>query len=754
MKKLALFLVLCLLLQAVGISALAGEADETPAATVTLEAKEPTAEEPVEEPKQEEPVEEPKQDEPVEEPKQDEPVEEPKQEEPVEEPKQDEPVEEPKQDEPVEEPKQEEPVEEPKQEEPVEEPKQEEPVEEPKQEEPAEEPVTEPTEKPTTEPTEEPTAEPTEEPTTEPTAEPTEEPTTEPTEEPTEEPAEETAEEAESVDEEAEDLEEAAPEDFVIRDDGTVIQYNGVATSITLPEVVNGITVTRLSEAVFANNTVIQNVTLPPNITLDAGAFRNCTGLLSANISNIVPQIPAECFENCSALLTVAWPQNLWSIGHDAFSGCTALTGIPQQNSITVIGDNAFKNCTALTYADLSTSLWQIGQGAFAGCTSLREIVIPDSVTDIGNHAFENCTAVTKLKLSANLTIINNYCFSGCSSIPSITIPDGVTEIGREAFYGCSSATIIRIPASVIQIGNNAFYGTPSGKWVRWDNCASNAYIGTDGLGVSGYVLAPVNSPAHVYCNNHSGVYFCSTLARDFIERCYNNMLGRASDEPGLLSWCAQVATGAATGASLVKSFTDSVEFRNMGLTYDGVVETLYQTMLSRASDPAGLAYWVDFLNSGLTKDFIINGFSKSVEFAGLCNAYKITAGEIALTNPRDKNAGVTKFVARCYTEALQRQFDTEGLEGWVTAILTNRRTPAEVARGFIFSKEFTDKNLNDSQFVDRLYHTYFDRVPDAPGMMNWLAVLAQGYTREFVNAGFAKSDEFYNLLKSYGLVK
>ena len=114
----------------------------------------------------------------------------------------------------------------------------------------------------------------------------------------------------------------------------------------------------------------------------------------------------------------------------------------------------------------------------------------------------------------------------------------------------------------------------------------------------------------------------------------------------------------------------------------------------------------------------------------------------------------MTRFVARCSTEALQRAFDAEGLEGWVSAILTNRRTPAEVAHGFIFSKEFTDKNLNDSQFVDRLYHTYFDRNPDTAGMLNWLAVLAQGYTREFVNAGFAKSDEFYNLLKAFGLVK
>lgn len=549
-------------------------------------------------------------------------------------------------------------------------------------------------------------------------------------------------------------LKDAAPADYVIVD-GVIVQYNGASTAITLPLYdKDGNPVTRLSEACFARNTAIQSVTMPNAIDVDSGAFRNCISLISVSMHNAITEIAAECFAGCTALQSVSWPENLKTIGQGAFSGCTALTGVPTGTNLETVGDNAFANCSSLAYADLPDTVKTIGQGAFSGCTNLKEIVIPDSVTSLGNRAYENCTSAEKLQLSNNLKVINNYAFSGDSALTTIAIPNGVEEIGREAFYGCSGATMVRLPASVKQIGNNAFYGTSSNKWVRWDDCAANAYIGTDGLGVSGYVLAPVDTPANVYCNNHSGVYFASTLTRDFVERCYNYMLGRVSDEPGLLSWCAAVANGAATGATLVKSFTDSPEFRNMGLNNGQKVEILYNTMLDRGSDPAGKADWTYLLNIGVTKDYIINGFSNSPEFLGLCQAYKMAAGTVALTSYRDRNFGVTAFCARCYTEALERGYDEAGLENWCKAILDKVRTPQQVAYAFIFSDEFIQKNYTDAQFIERLYHTYFDRDPDAGGMMNWLKLLAEGKTRQFVNDGFANSQEFYDLLKSYGLVK
>ena len=709
MKKLALFLAICLFVTSIGLAAFAGEVTpEEPVAPVG----EPAA--PAEEP--EAPAEEPAA-----------------------------PAEEPAA--PAEEPAA--PAEEPAA--PAEEPAA--PAEEPAA--PAEEPVA---------PAEEPAA-PAEEP-----AAPAEEPAA-----PAEEPAA-PAEEPEIIVEEDKDGETHGgdEEHFVVNTAGVILSYDGALESVTISPVMNGIAVTRLSEAVFANKTNLKNVTISAPIQMDAGAFRNCTSLLSCSMSNVIGNIPAECFENCTSLMSVAWPTGITAIGQGAFRNCTALTGVPQQNSIIVIGDNAFYGCTALVNADLSTNLTTIGQGAFYGCTKLTEIVLPNSVTQLGNHAFENCSSVTKLRLSTGLTVINNFAFKGCSSITEINIPASVAEIGREAFYGCSGASIIRIPDNVrnitfnptnvaaaayttpsacIQIGNEAFMGRNANSWLRWDTCTAAAYIGIDALGTQGFVLAPLNSPAHVYCNNHGGVHFCSTGVRDFVERNYQLILGRVSDEAGLLSWCRAVSTGEAGAGLLVQQFMNSQEFQNAKPSNSQIIEILYQVMLGRASDAAGKQAWLDWMDMGLTKDAIINGFNESQEFIGICNFFGIIRGTVPLPYYRDKSPGATAFVARCYTEALGRPQDTDGLEAWTKLLVTKKTTASVVAQGFFFSQEYLNKKRTDQQFIHDLYRVYFGRDEDAAGMQAWLVALAQGYSRLTVLNNFAGSAEFEALAKSYGLV-
>ena len=573
-------------------------------------------------------------------------------------------------------------------------------------------------------------------------------------------PAEATAsaEEAAPVEEEApaeEELSTAAVEDYVIRADGTIIQYNGTSTAITLPlQDKDGNPVKRLSEAVFANNTTILSVTLPNNIALDDGAFRNCTSLLSVSMHNSIKEISAECFEGCTSLQSVSWPENLETIGHDAFSGCTALTGVPTGTNLKTLGDNAFKNCTKLTYADLPTTLETIGQGAFAGCTSLKEIIIPSSVKTMGNRAFEGCSGATKLELPTTLTEINNYCFSGCSGLKEIKIPEGVVEIGREAFNGCSAATKITLPKSLVQVGNNAFTGRSANSWMLWEECQGKdkVYLGTDALGTSGYLMAPLGSAAEEYAKTHKNIVFCNTKIKEFVVRCYDKILGRAPDEAGLLDWCGQIASGKKGGSAIVQAFIGSQEFIGKKYNDEQVVTILYRAMLGREPDAHGKADWLNKLSFGLTYDAIIWGFTGSQEFIGICKKYSMTPGTITLSKARDKNWGLTEYVSRMYTECLGRKYDVNGLENWCQQVLSNRITVVDVARGFFFSKEFLDKKLPDTEYVHRLYRTMFGRNEDAPGMLNWMNALNQKKTREFVFDGFTGSQEFKKLVESFGL--
>ena len=71
---------------------------------------------------------------------------------------------------------------------------------------------------------------------------------------------------------------------------------------------------------------------------------------------------------------------------------------------------------------------------------------------------------------------------------------------------------------------------------------------------------------------------------------------------------------------------------------------------------------------------------------------------------------------------------------------------------GFMHSTEFTEKNLSDMEFVKILYRTFLGREYDAPGLENWVQHLASGVSRDQVAAGFAYSQEFAQIMASYGL--
>ncbi len=178
--------------------------------------------------------------------------------------------------------------------------------------------------------------------------------------------------------------------------------------------------------------------------------------------------------------------------------------------------------------------------------------------------------------------------------------------------------------------------------------------------------------------------------------------------------------------------------------------------MLGRAPDEAGFADWTDRLDSGMSVEAIFAGFVGSEEFGNLCALYDIKPGTYPITQERDRNIGVTKFVSRLYTQALGRGYDVDGLNNWCGSINANpsRDNILYVStNGFFHSQEFTSKNLNNTEFVKVLYRTYLGREYDEPGLRDWVGKLDRGEkSRDEVMAGFAYSPEFNNIMVQYGL--
>lgn len=110
-------------------------------------------------------------------------------------------------------------------------------------------------------------------------------------------------------------------------------------------------------------------------------------------------------------------------------------------------------------------------------------------------------------------------------------------------------------------------------------------------------------------------------------------------------------------------------------------------------------------------------------------------------------------FVARNYTQFLSRNYDTDGLNHWCEAINHHTQSMQEIAYGFVFSTECSNKNLSNTEYVKMLYRGCFDREGDDAGISDWTNALNSGMMdRTQVFWGFANSQEFANMVESYHL--
>ncbi|HEU4850817.1 MAG TPA: DUF4214 domain-containing protein [Telluria sp.] len=98
--------------------------------------------------------------------------------------------------------------------------------------------------------------------------------------------------------------------------------------------------------------------------------------------------------------------------------------------------------------------------------------------------------------------------------------------------------------------------------------------------------------------------------------RLYNAVLGRTPDAGGLGYWMASMDKGMSLGqvASYMIAGDEFVKNFGANLSNQALVQTLYQNILDRTPEQAGLAYWVDALDKGLISQaealaFISEGF-------------------------------------------------------------------------------------------------------------------------------------------------
>lgn len=235
-------------------------------------------------------------------------------------------------------------------------------------------------------------------------------------------------------------------------------------------------------------------------------------------------------------------------------------------------------------------------------------------------------------------------------------------------------------------------------------------------------------------------------MVTSFVNRLYNTLLGRDPDEHSADHKNDLLADK--TACDVARNFVLSEEFLNMGLTNEEVVDKMYMTFLGRPADEAGKADWVNRLNNGCSYAHVFYGFTQCNEFAEICADYGIKVGTYEVESPRDVNCNLTAFVSRLYGKVLGRTYDVPGLDNH-TAKYLKTGDIYSMAYDFIFSPEFTEKELTNEEFVEIMYQTFFNR-PGDDCKADWIKLLDDGGSREDVLKGFVGSDECAELVASF----
>jgi hypothetical protein len=256
----------------------------------------------------------------------------------------------------------------------------------------------------------------------------------------------------------------------------TVTGFLTPSENVFIEDTVNGIRVTEISAAAFANRTGIRTVRLPQFLeVIHDNAFINATGLREVNFHETnLSWIGNSAFENTfrwaasqqDELSEIIFPDTLRTIGNRAFYNAMNLQKIDFGNGVEQIGNSAFQLVQHLQVVDLPASV--------RNGIPLLNPTAPYTVTvhDGRNFRRRNYSVPTN-PASATLPTaaapngnplqlgIGNNAFSGIRSLERVIIrsdcPDNGLTIGENAFSGNERLAVVTLGSGLREIRTGAF---------------------------------------------------------------------------------------------------------------------------------------------------------------------------------------------------------------------------------------------------------------------------------------------------------
>jgi hypothetical protein len=239
------------------------------------------------------------------------------------------------------------------------------------------------------------------------------------------------------------------------------------------------------------------------------------------------------------------------------------------------------------------------------------------------------------------------------------------------------------------------------------------------------------------------------TGEKSLVTHYYRSILRRAPDAGGKAYWSGEAARVQALGMNvneawyaMAGSFYFSAEYAALRRDNAGFVTDLYGTFFNRAPDAAGFADWTGQLAAGMPPEVVLASFMFSPEFASFTQSI---FGSATVRKEID-------VVGDFYRGLLARLPDDGGFNFWLQQFRTAQcqgsaavTAQAEaISSQFALGSEYAARARSDSQYVGDLYNAFLRRGGELAGVQFWINQVATGArTRENVRQAFVGSPEF-----------
>jgi hypothetical protein len=211
------------------------------------------------------------------------------------------------------------------------------------------------------------------------------------------------------------------------------------------------------------------------------------------------------------------------------------------------------------------------------------------------------------------------------------------------------------------------------------------------------------------------------TPPQAFVQHLFADVLGRQPDGGELATFASQV-TDPASRATVARALLSSPEHESE------VIQSVYQALLGRAAESAGVAYWQQQMAGGTDETALIASVAGSDEFFN----------HVGGSNE--------SFVGGLYQALLGRAGEQQGTAFWLQ--MAGSETRSAIAQGFVGSAEFRGLLVDDpaERFtaLQGWFQNYFHRNADDAGRAFFADELAGHTSANDAQIQMIASDEYF----------